>query len=340
MLTCQSPRKVMQVAHLLASQSLPQYSCKFSRHDFTLAQLFACLAVKEQLKRSYRQAEALLRDCPRWCRDIGMARAPDHNTLCRAAAFLLKTCRVGRLLDRVAQWAAVSRILRLSTHPLAVDSTYYESRHVSRHYERRCHQTRRRLRAKDSEKGRSRTRAGTVRGLPKLAVAVATGCHLILSAWTGTGAGSDHVHFESVVFDAWRRVPHRRFKVALDAGYDSEDIHDLGRRDMGLATLIPPTIGRKPKTGGPPPTRWRRLMKRLLATPASRRRCGYTARWQSETVNSMTKRNLSCELRGKTAWSRRRDLLLKVLTHNVMILRTRVETEQQCPPFRAEAPSR
>jgi len=52
----------MRVAYFLASQSLPTYSHKFSRHDFTLPQLFVCLVVKEQLKRSYRGAEAVLRD--------------------------------------------------------------------------------------------------------------------------------------------------------------------------------------------------------------------------------------------------------------------------------------
>src|SRR5436305_7074249 len=131
MLTCKSPRKVMRAAYHLACQTLPDYSSKFSRKDFSLPQLFACLVVKEQMKRSYRGAEALLRDCENWLRDVGLRRAPDHNTLCRAAAFLLGKLRVRRLLDRLAQWAALARILGLSTHPLAIDSTTYESHHVS-----------------------------------------------------------------------------------------------------------------------------------------------------------------------------------------------------------------
>ena len=139
----------MRTAHRLASQSLPDYSCKFSRRDFTLPQLFACLVVKEQMKRSYRGAEALLRDSDNWLRDIGLRRAPDHNTLCRAARFLLRRCNVNRLLDTVARWATLARILGLSTRPLAIDSTSYESHHVSRHYERRCQETRRRIRAKE-----------------------------------------------------------------------------------------------------------------------------------------------------------------------------------------------
>src|SRR3954469_9854655 len=81
MLTCKSPRKVMRVAHALASRSLPTYSNKFSRQDFTLPQLFACPVVKEMLRRSYRGAEMLLRDCPHWLRDVGLRRTPDHNTL-------------------------------------------------------------------------------------------------------------------------------------------------------------------------------------------------------------------------------------------------------------------
>jgi hypothetical protein len=321
MLTCKSPRKVMRAAYHLASQSLPDYSHKFSRHDFTLPQLFACLVVKEHLKRSYRGAEELLRDSDAWLRDCGMTRAPDHNTLCRAANFLLRQCRVDRLLDRVAAWAATARVLGLSVDPLAVDSTHFESRHVSRHYERRCASTRRWMRDKEkARRGRKSSRADTVRRLPKLGVAVASGCHLALSVWTGTGMGADQPLFEPLVFDAWRRVPHRRFTVVADAGLDSNKNHELARRDMGLRSLMPPEHGRPPKGGAPPGGRWRRHCKRVLSTKAGRKKSKYTRRWQVETFNSMVKRNLGSALAGRTAWSRKRDMALKVLTHDIMVL--------------------
>ena len=51
----------MWMAFCLAREALPKYSSKFSRHDFTLPQLFACLVVKEHQRLSYRDAEALLR---------------------------------------------------------------------------------------------------------------------------------------------------------------------------------------------------------------------------------------------------------------------------------------
>lgn len=310
----------MRAAYCLASRSLPDHTSKFSRKDFTLPRLFACLAVKEMLNRSYRQAEALLKDCPDWLKDIGLERAPDHNTLCRAANYLLRACRANTLLDVLGEWAAEAKMLKLSAKPLAVDSTAYESHHVSRHYEQRCRQTRNRTKAKGRKSGGKSRRSRTVRRLPKLGIAVATGCHLVLSMWTGTGLGADHPHFEPLVFDAWRRSTTRRFKVAADAGYDSEDNHRIARQDMGLVSLIPPELGRPRKDGGPPGGRWRRQMKKLLKTKRSRKRSGYTQRWQVETVNSMMKRNLGSELRGKTAHSRKRDMRLKTLVHDLMVV--------------------
>ena len=61
-------------------------------------------------------------------------------------------------------------------------------------------------------------------------------------------------------------------------------------------------------------------MARLLKSKASRRSCKYTHRAQAETVNSMMKRNLGSALSGRTAWSRKRDMALKALTHDLMVL--------------------
>ena len=46
----------------------------------------------------------------------------------------------------------------------------------------------------------------------------------------------------------------------------------------------------------------------------------YGQRWQSETTNSMIKRNLGSAMRTRTAVRRRHELLLRVLTHNIMLL--------------------
>ena len=96
--TCKSPRKVLNAAYALAAACLTRRS-RFSRKDFTDAQLFACLVLREHQKKSYRGIVALLKDCPEWCADIGLKKVPDHNTLCRAHRNLVKPGVVEKMLD-------------------------------------------------------------------------------------------------------------------------------------------------------------------------------------------------------------------------------------------------
>jgi hypothetical protein len=96
--TCKSPRKVLNAAYALGLACLKRRS-KFSRKDFTDAQLFACLVLREHQKESYRGLVALLEDTPDWCRDIGLKRVPDRNTLCRAFHRLVKPSVIETMLD-------------------------------------------------------------------------------------------------------------------------------------------------------------------------------------------------------------------------------------------------
>ena len=59
----------------------------------------------------------------------------------------------------------------------------------------------------------------------------------------------------------------------------------------------------------------------------------YGQRWQVETVNSMIKRLLGAALRARTYWSQSREILLRVLTLNVMILRRFTFSTEQLSPF-------
>jgi Transposase domain (DUF772) len=102
--TCKSPRKVLNAAYALATACLKRRS-KFSRKDFTDPQLFACLVLREHQKKSYRGLVALLEDSPEWCRDIGLKKVPDHNTLCRAFHRLVKPAMIETMLDLSVQAA-------------------------------------------------------------------------------------------------------------------------------------------------------------------------------------------------------------------------------------------
>ena len=55
MITSKSPRKVLKLAHELATRVLPAHASHFSRKDFTQAQLFACLVLREHQKTIRRQ---------------------------------------------------------------------------------------------------------------------------------------------------------------------------------------------------------------------------------------------------------------------------------------------
>ncbi len=150
MVTSKSPRKVLKLAYLLARQVLPLHASRFSRRDFTHPQLFACLVLREHQKKSFRGVEALLADCPNWLGDIGLQKPPDHNTLCRAFDRFMKPALAASMLDLMARLAHERRVLKRDRRkPLAVDSTLFESRHVSRHFERRRRDT-------ESKKGRDR----------------------------------------------------------------------------------------------------------------------------------------------------------------------------------------
>lgn len=188
-----------------------------------------------------------------------------------------------------------------------------ESRHVSRHYEKRQKQSRRKGRGRNAP-AVNRHRSAINKRLPKLALAVHAASHLILAAGASTGTGSDSPHFVPLMLDAARRMP-LEFALA-DAGFDSEDNHRLSRQELGVRSIIPATIGRPGANG--PTGHYRRLMRRRFE--GSPDKDHYGQRWQAETVNSMIKRNLGSACRARTAAGRKKDMLLRAVTHNVMIL--------------------
>ena len=61
----------------------------------------------------------------------------------------------------------------------------------------------------------------------------------------------------------------------------------------------------------------------------------YGQRWQVETVFGMIKRNQGDVLRSRTYWSQNREMLLKVLTHNIgiILLCQRAFLQSMCGAF-------
>ena len=134
--------------------------------------------------------------------------------------------------------------------------------------------------------------------------------HLVLSVRTGRGPGPDDPYFQPTVKQATSRA--KIDTLLADAGYDSEAAHVFAREQCGAKTIIPATRGRP--TNRPLKGRWRQQMK------ARFNKQKYGQRWQVETVNSMIKRNMGSALRARNYWSQAREINLRVLTHNIMIL--------------------
>jgi len=317
--TSRSPLELFRRAYELGCKLWSDYASPFSRHDFTRPQLFACLALRESLRLSYRKIEAFLIDVPDWLREIGMNRVPDHNTLWRAFGTLLKPRKMNRALDLMAREEKDQLAQGLKNKPLTMDSTCYEPHHRSRHYDRVCRKIALATGGKYTEKpGKygaavNASRSRQLRRMPKLALAAAAASHHILAVRTTIGIGSDHPDFEPLLFDSWRRA---KVKTAVaDAGYDSEKNHRLARLDMGVRSVIPPKAGRPSKKA--PVGYYRRLMKRRFKNKSDAKVYGQRA--QSETINSMMKRNLGDSLRSIRPERRKQEMMFRAIVHNLML---------------------
>lgn len=284
----------MLAAYAAANESIPTYAHRFSPHKFTQPQLLACLVLKTFYDLDYRGICQLLLDSLDFRAAIQLKSVPHWTTLQKASCRLLRLPLFRKLHDQT-----VDRIMkrRKIVHLAAVDSTGYESRHTSRYYVRR--------RGKTDETWEKTT----YKRFPKLALMVDTRSHAILSAIPSRGPSPDINELVPILDHSTRRVVVE--SLVADAGYDSESNHRYARWQHGITTLIPPLHGRPGR--GPPNGYYRRLMKQYF----NKRK--YGQRWQIETVNSMMKRNLGCELAARTYQSQCREMLVMVLTHNLSI---------------------
>ena len=299
--TCKSPRKVAQVALEVGTDALKPYSHRFSPRKFTQPQLFACLVLKEFYKTDYRGITAILADNSDLRRTLGIEKVPHFTTIQKAGRRLLRAIPTQALLDQTIQHArprAKRSGGRTTVKRAALDASGFESHHVSHYFVKR------------RAKGGNAWQKTTYKRFPKLGVLCDCDTHMILAAVPGRGPGPDITHFETALCQALRRS--RLETLYADAGYDAEWAHDVARRDLGVRTVIPPRIGRP--TDKAPTGRWRKVMSERMHLT------NYGQRWQDETVFSMIKRRQGSAVHATSYWSQCRGLMLKAITHNILIL--------------------
>lgn len=306
MTTSKSPRRVILEALAIGQRCLPLYAHKFAPKKFTQPQLFACLVLKEFEKKDYRGAAALLADCDDLQVAIELKSAPHFTTLQKASERLLKFKHVRVLLANT-----VRRIRRRQKKVAyaAGDSSGFDAHHASRYYVHRRD-------GNKSDANRPKKRI-TYKHYGKLMIIACCASHAILAAVASRGPTPDIDQLDGVLgqVPADVNIGH----MVLDAGFDSGHNHRLLREQHAIRSTIPPQHGRPPKDPDAlPADKYRRLMKTRFNRKA------YRKRPQVETVFSMLKRNLGSALRGRSHHSRMRDLLLRVLTHNIAIALLRV----------------
>ena len=183
----------------------------------------------------------------------------------------------------------------LKDDPLgAVDATGLESRHTSRYYVQR--------------KGYKRFMRYE---WPKVTAVIDCDTHLFAACIVTRGPSNDSPQFAPAVLQASKFV---HFEALLaDAAYDGEHNHRLCREQLGIAqTMIPLNKRRSRKW---PKSKYRREMKVQFDKEL------YNQRWQIESAYSRNKRLLGSALRGRNEDSRERECMLRILTHNLMIIR-------------------
>ncbi len=285
---------------------MPEYSHPCSPKKFTQHQLFACLVLKEFFKLDYRGVEALLVDSDSLRAIIDLRVAPDFTTLHKACRRLLRLPVCNQLLDETIAVAKRTPLLQSPVKVAAIDSSGFEAHRASNYFVRR---------RAPYGKHTGKWQETTYRRFPKLGVVCDCRSHLILAAVPERGPKPDDGHWSRAMAEARRRV---RMKLLLcDAGYDAEWIHWAARLAFQTRTIIPPTRGRPTKKL--PRQYYRRKMARLFKQRRKRR--PYRQRCQAETVFSMVKRRVDASVNAWSYWSQCRALMLKAITHNIMILR-------------------
>jgi Transposase DDE domain len=198
------------------------------------------------------------------------------------------------LLEDFPELRQALKLKRLPHYSTLCYAQHRLTRHISRYYVER----------QGKRSGRRR--------FPKLSLVTEAKSHLIAGAHISLGPSQDSPQLRPTLKEA---ASHRRFdRLLADAAYDAEHNHVLARQTLGIrSTVIPinrPNHGRKW-----PKTRYRRQMRKRFFKRVYRQRA------QVESVISRHKRLLGAILRARTWRTQKQECRLRILTHNVMILR-------------------
>jgi hypothetical protein len=197
--------KVARIAYQLTKQTLPQYTHPKSPHHFTFPQLAACVLLMFYVDLSYRDMEEWLLATDKVCKELELARVPDHSTLQRVYK-KLRMKNFNQMKDKLLE------AVEIEEEAIAADSTGFSPGQASLYYQ---------------------TRSGRLyqrwwKGV--YAVGIAS---LYILAWRfGSGPGSDAPYLSGLRRDVRRYGKRRGWMMLADAGFDGRTVKE--------GDLIPP----------------------------------------------------------------------------------------------------
>ena len=92
--------RMAREALAVGRENFPAYSSRTSRHDFTQAQLFALLALRQFLRTDYRELVTLVAEWGELRKALRLRKVPHYSTLAYAARRLLPEAEKGGLPPR------------------------------------------------------------------------------------------------------------------------------------------------------------------------------------------------------------------------------------------------
>jgi hypothetical protein len=97
--------RVTREALAAGRAALPEYGSRFSRRDYTQAQLFALLVLRQFLLRTDdRGVVVLVAEWAELRRALGLSKVPHYSTLAYASRRILAGAEAGGLTARLRPW--------------------------------------------------------------------------------------------------------------------------------------------------------------------------------------------------------------------------------------------
>ena len=289
---------VRRQMRILERARYPHRRSKYANHIYTDHQHVVMLALRQHLRKSYRDFCDLMEACTVILDELGLKKVPHWTTL-QKFSDRADMRRLERLLLACLDEA------RLRVLHLAVDSTGFSPTSASTYYVRA-------FEVRKDRPGRPR-RGFLMRRYVKQTMAAEMKRQLIVAVSFCMGPANDSPEFTKVLEKV--RLARQKVKIVMaDKGYDAEKNHQYVREVLGARTMIPLRAAGRPgvKVWG----RYRRKQKREFDERE------YHQRAKIETIHSVEKRRMGDHLLAKGVSQQRKELVLRAFAYNIGRLET------------------